>query len=766
MRKENFLPSRDGFAFPNEFDQSAGSFGLGAPLRPSFGLSAGMAWLALDRFLEGRPVPSFVEPPAPSDPLFSELTLRQFNALAEATWGRLIEWQCRADRGLPWRAGLAGLSRSEWRRVQKSLDASVPVLLFLVLARGRYTNPSSNKAVLAVSYELDRRGRRASVLVYDPDRPGKDNIRLVFRTGRFDALDARLAIQTPVRGFFAVPYDRSLPAALSLLEPVDTGDAAIGSVLAVRRHSRLTEPLDILARSAGGSLAQLRRDRRGRWSVANLETESSEALRSVREPGAVAAPTRSCVLARGTTGDLLEFRRRPVLGWRSHSITNTPPISAAYRIDGGVAACSRHGGRISVVACREGTLLHFERNILGRWRVERAVTDATRTTTFKGTPALTELGRGTLHVVCRTEAGDLVHLRSNRKTGWAAENATIRAGGRTRFAVADDPLLLSDRTGNGLNVVTRTPDGDLLLFCWSERRGWRGVELSGAARAAGSDLPQALSPLSAAIDQDGTVHVVARDAQAGLIHAWCDCSGAVGGDEITRSRPSMGARARIDGVPVVATMGGELHVYARQQRDLLLFRWSPVRDWRCEHITQEQAATGIPGIADDPVCCCTDGAIHIAFTDAEACAYHLAAEVPGRQRARRRPAPFAVRFAVPRAVSLALPLGALTSAGSTVAARLRSAVAAVERIPPRMRALFQDVRSRAARPSRAATSGIGAQFVRAASSRTATAPRGTDRVPPAQAALRTRNPDAERNERELQRILALAEQEAPKVLQQ
>ena len=65
MRNEAFLPSRHGFPcvlHPPERED----FGLGTPAPGAFGLSAGTAWVALDRFLAGRPLPE-LEPDTSRD---------------------------------------------------------------------------------------------------------------------------------------------------------------------------------------------------------------------------------------------------------------------------------------------------------------------------------------------------------------------------------------------------------------------------------------------------------------------------------------------------------------------------------------------------------------------------------------------------------------------------------------------------------------------------------------------------------------------------
>ncbi|MGH7507591.1 MAG: hypothetical protein ACRELX_18205, partial [Longimicrobiales bacterium] len=211
MRLDAFLPSRHGFSFRNRPGAGGELFGLGAPVDAAFGLSAGMAWVALDRYLAGRPIAQAKEAPACDDALHAELVVRQSAALSRCGWAMLRDWQRLPERGRPLRPGSAELTHANWRQLRRSLDAGVPVLLFLVLASGAHADPSTNQAVLAYGYEIDRRTGRVSVRVYDPARPGNDGVRLVFGLSRFRPLEARLAVQTPVRGFFCVPYDRPSP---------------------------------------------------------------------------------------------------------------------------------------------------------------------------------------------------------------------------------------------------------------------------------------------------------------------------------------------------------------------------------------------------------------------------------------------------------------------------------------------------------------------------------------------------------------------------
>ena len=639
MRADSFRPSLDGFRFPNEFGERGTVFGLGAPLLPAFGLGAGMAWVALDRYLAGRPMPALSEPPARASALHAELVMRQANALAAAPWSRLVEWQALPERALPGRPSLAARSRTEWNRARPSLDAGLPVMLFLVLARGRHANPSANRPVLAVGYEMDRHARRASILVYDPGRPGNDNLRLTFRTGATGALEARFG-DTTVHGFVSVTYDRAVPAALSL-DTVDDSDAhTVDAVVAVRGRDSADGPLEILATqhparggSGNGGIIRIRRDRPGRCSSESLPKPEGAALAHGRASVAMVDSNR--IVARATSGDLLEFRRRPLLGWRVRNITQSRRIDPAFRIDGNPAVVRGRDGVI-VFACGGGRLVRYRCDRLGRWKADQVDTQRLGRMNFIGTPALIEhIG---LHVLCRTETGELIHLHDQRKPGWTATSVPTAAGGQARAIVVDDPIFLRDPTGKGLNAITRSKEGAVLLLRWSEQQGWSAIDLSASSRPE-KGLPPAMSPLSAVFDEEGTVHVAARDAQGGLIHVWCTTTGSRGGEQVTRLR-AIGARGRIDGAPRLANgPAGALHVVAHQDRALLLFRWTPVGGWSVESVSRDRGTAPAAGLAGEPVVACIDSTMHVAFADDAGRLFHActATRRPLRPEAKREP---------------------------------------------------------------------------------------------------------------------------------
>ena len=426
MRNEAFLPSRHGFPCvlpPPERED----FGLGTPAPGAFGLSAGTAWVALDRFLAGRPLPE-LEPDTSRDEVLRMLVRRQKDALTRAGWLQLRDWQALPDRGIPGRKGLAERSRVEFRRLRQSLDDGTPVMLYLVLAQGRHADPSQNVAVLAYDYELDRRARRASVRVYDPSRPANDNVRLVFHAGADKAFDGRLAVQTPVRGFFCVPYDRPEPAALTL-HGVGNEDARIETLLAVQ-GSAADASFEALGLGREGQLLHVRRRRSGGYAAEQVDVDVLDGC-DVRQAAFVGSGRTVLWTSKG---ELIDCRRRPGLGWRARRITDTRTHGT---FDGTATGVARERGRVSLFGCGTGRLMHFHRGRLPAWEAEHVDAGPLARAACVGTPAGARIGSA-MHVVSRTRTGELMHARWRARGGWTAENITARAGNRERFLVVED----------------------------------------------------------------------------------------------------------------------------------------------------------------------------------------------------------------------------------------------------------------------------------------------------------------------------------------
>jgi hypothetical protein len=587
MPAEPFRPSRHGFAFPNTFEVPSSPFGFGAPVAASFGLCAGMAWAALDRYLAGRALETDTDPPRAGNPLYAELLRRHANALGRANLARLTRWQQLPDAGRPGAPGLRERSRREWRTLRRRLDAGEPVLLVLILAAGPYANPTTNHMVLAYGYDLDRRAGRVALRVYDPNRPGNEGVRMVFRLGvRSTPLEGRLAVETRVRGFYVVAYDRPWPAGL-VTSPVTAADG----------RTVPFDPAKPPAAAYGGGASHLfgvqrdgralhaERDARGRWRAELMAARRGDA-------GAVklaAVPTplgaRPWCLGVAEDGELMEFRRHPIVGWRVRPVQKGG-AAGRLRVDGRPVRPDTASARETrFYAVAGGRLVAARRGWRG-WILDRPAGPS-----LEGAPAGRVTRLNAEHVFARSADGELIHFRRQRGAGWTSEHVTAAVGGRQRFGIDDDPVCLPTEAGT-LGVVARNAAGDVLLFRWSRRRGWRARNVSADLRSAGEPVPALASSLTATLDAAGTVHIAARATDGGLLHFWSHDDGEVGIDEVVMTRAAIGDVFRIDGAPrIAAATGGWLHVLARRGGELLLFRWAPGADWTVESISAENATS-------------------------------------------------------------------------------------------------------------------------------------------------------------------------------
>jgi hypothetical protein len=222
-----FLPSVSGFRFANAFPRVPLRWiGIPGVLRlpigqASNGLCGGMAFAARDYFDRGLPPPPDTAPPG-GGPLFDYLVRRLFDSFdlpwgparyvelmnpllgnGETVWSRL-GW---APHGRIWR-----MARDEWPAIRVEIDSGHPCPLGLV--RVTSTDPldlKENHQVLAYGYELD--ADRITLLLYDPNRPGRDDVTI--------SLDRRRAPDpvpvttrpsgTRVYSFFRVAYRQATP---------------------------------------------------------------------------------------------------------------------------------------------------------------------------------------------------------------------------------------------------------------------------------------------------------------------------------------------------------------------------------------------------------------------------------------------------------------------------------------------------------------------------------------------------------------------------
>ena len=575
----SFRPSLHGFAFANEFEYPGHVLGLGGHVSAEHGLGAGMCWAALDRWLAGRAVPGIPDAPAAGNPLHLELLQRQANAFARIGAQRLLAWQCMPETASVRSFGIAARSRHEWRRVRASLDAGMPILLVLVRGDSVYADPSSNAAVLAYRYERDRRARRVSVWVYDPRRPGHDSIRLTFKLGvPLAPLDASVAAQDKVRGFFAVPYDRAAPAPLRLERvPGDEAEAGFEPVL-VEAESRRVRAL---LRYPNGAFACVER-RAGTWRLREVAAADWSRLDAEARPVRVAGR----IVARSQRGELVELRTGGIFGARVLPLTIRR--HAGRRADGGLASDGR-----AAFYVRGGALLRLSRKPFAGWREENpGTTDGTlRVHRATGTPSVVSL-RGAAHVLVRTEQGHLLHAWCDRKNVWRAVVVTARFAEADGFRAVEDPLALPAADG-GIDVLARNAARELLHFRWSARGGWRAANVAQDCPVRGAQLdPTApVTPVAAG----GALHLLGRSRAGGLLHFRCGADAEWRGEDVC-ARGAIGDAFHLDYAPAAARgAGAALHTLGSRNGDALLFRWTTDAGWTAENATRERG--GIVALA-------------------------------------------------------------------------------------------------------------------------------------------------------------------------
>jgi hypothetical protein len=195
-----FLPSRNGWRFPNSFTR--------------FGVCGGMCFSALDQFHAGAPIPDDDDRgPGRMTPLFRTLTLRQWQSvLTPRTLWKIARWQLSADEdGEDGKPGVGAWTEDEWAKARRELDAGRPAVLCLIRTRG-VRNPTVNHQVVAIGYEHDPTSGRLVIHVYDPNWPRNDRVTLTLHLGRpRHRLDASQSTGERLRGFFVIPYDRPVP---------------------------------------------------------------------------------------------------------------------------------------------------------------------------------------------------------------------------------------------------------------------------------------------------------------------------------------------------------------------------------------------------------------------------------------------------------------------------------------------------------------------------------------------------------------------------
>lgn len=191
VRVPGFLPSVNGFQFPNSFpnapDLQINVLGANVAIGNSAnGLCGGMIYAVRDLFEAGRVPPPIKATVGPSSgPLFDFIVRRLFDSF-ELPSGPL-RYLFLMNTTLPdhetsaSEIGLAPHGRAwvmindEWPKIKVDLDAGRLSPMGLIYVKS--LNPGDmglNHQVLAYGYELE--GEELRILIYDPNCPGNDNV--------------------------------------------------------------------------------------------------------------------------------------------------------------------------------------------------------------------------------------------------------------------------------------------------------------------------------------------------------------------------------------------------------------------------------------------------------------------------------------------------------------------------------------------------------------------------------------------------------------
>lgn len=222
-----FLPSASGFRFSNSFPhvpvRNIGIPGvISIPIGDaSNGLCGGMAFAARDYLEAGRTPPTDTTPPS-QGALFDYLVDRLFDSFAlpfgpgrylqlmnpvlpdgDTLWTRLGL----GPHGRAWR-----MIKEEWPKVRRDIDDGRPSPLGLV--RVKSIDPrdlKENHQVLAYGYELV--GGVLTLRVYDPNRPGRDDVTLSLGVAdpTRPAAVRMFPAGAPVFAFFRATYRATMP---------------------------------------------------------------------------------------------------------------------------------------------------------------------------------------------------------------------------------------------------------------------------------------------------------------------------------------------------------------------------------------------------------------------------------------------------------------------------------------------------------------------------------------------------------------------------
>ncbi len=179
-----FLPSKDGFKFPNKFSgyllpYSTPAFLSSRKISSKYGLCGGMCASVYDFLLVNRVIPQVIEVPKQGTRLQRYLLRRQIDSLGglgqQAV--KVAQWTLLPDNTM---VGTMRRTADEINQVRRKLDQGNLVILALIyehaiLLRELSRRIFNNHQVLCWAYQEDTHGV-ITMQIYDPNLPERDDV--------------------------------------------------------------------------------------------------------------------------------------------------------------------------------------------------------------------------------------------------------------------------------------------------------------------------------------------------------------------------------------------------------------------------------------------------------------------------------------------------------------------------------------------------------------------------------------------------------------
>lgn len=371
-----FDPAVHGFAFPNGFVDVALTLPNGTAITTR-GRCGGMAYLALDYFLAGKPVPRvdrrlFAPGRVPPDGNWVADTIksRLMDSFFTGSALKFLTWSVLPDGDVLVLDGVRRETREELPKVVAAIDAGRPVVLGLVAARSLAAVGTNHQLI---AYGYDRTPAGTTLLLHDNNSPGTE-VTLTAVDGGWRASNG-----PTWRGFFVQDYEPAKPRVLTST-PADPARALRAGDVVTLQHVWTGIVLATSGvrwdhdRSSGrnrvtcaGGLGQGTSWRLSRTEDGPSAASSEGASSSSTTPGAVLTDGDVLRLTH-PSGRRLRSQRgvpSPLTGQQEVSTTDAAPgpdDDWRLEVDGG--GRWRAGSRVRLVHVRTGAALHSHRKRL------------------------------------------------------------------------------------------------------------------------------------------------------------------------------------------------------------------------------------------------------------------------------------------------------------------------------------------------------------------------------------------------------------------